>query len=91
MKTSNKEISFEDAIEIADIDNSILKRRNNGLLLSDYQVNVLSDRGIMYEKYGSIHELLFDIEEILNDEYDDELDSISKQLAEMAYYGETKK
>lgn len=91
MKTSNKEISFEDAIEIADIDNSILKRRNNWLLLSDYQVNVLSDRGIMYEKYGSIHELLFDIEEILNDEYDDELDSISKQLAEMAYYRETKK
>ena len=91
MKTSNKEISFEDAIEIADIDNSILKRRNNVLLLSDYQVNVLSDRGIMYEKYGSIHELLFDIEEILNDEYDDELDSISKQLAEMAYYRETKK
>lgn len=91
MKTSNKEISFEDAIEIADIDNSILKRRNNGLLLSDYQVNVLSDRGIMYEKYGSIHELLFDIEEILNNEYDDELDSISKQLAEMAYYRETKK
>lgn len=45
----------------------------------------------MYEKYGSIHELLFDIEEILNDEYDDELDSISKQLAEMAYYRETKK
>lgn len=91
MKTSNKEISFEDAIEIADIDNSILKRRNNWLLLSDHQVNVLSDRGIMYEKYGSIHELLFDIEEILNDEYDDELDSISKQLAEMAYYRETKK
>lgn len=91
METNNKEISFEDAIEVADIENSILKRRNNGLLLSDYQVNVLENRGIMYEKYGSIHELLFDIEEILNDEYDDELDNISKQLAEMAYYGETRK
>lgn len=91
METNNKEISFEDAIEVADIENSILKRRNNGLLLSDYQVNVLENRGIMYEKYGSIHELLFDIEEILNDKYDDELDNISKQLAEMAYYGETRK
>lgn len=91
METNNKEISFEDAIEVADIENSILKRRNNSLLLSDYQVNVLENRGIMYEKYGSIHELLFDIEEMLNDEYDDELDNISKQLAEMAYYGETRK
>lgn len=91
METNNKEISLEDAIEVADIENSILKRRNNGLLLSDYQVIVLENRGIMYEKYGSIHELLFDIEEILNDEYDDELDNISKQLAEMAYYGETRK
>lgn len=91
MEIDKNKISFDEALKIADVDNVILKRRNNGLLLSDYQVNILGSRGINCEKYGSIHELLFDIEEILNDEYDDELDNISKQLAEMAYYRETKK
>ena len=35
--------------------------------------------------------LLFDIEEILNDDYDEELDLISGQLAEFIYYKDTKK
>jgi hypothetical protein len=35
--------------------------------------------------------LLFDLEEYLNDEYDEELDLISNQIAELIYYRDTKK
>ena len=84
----NKDINLEEAIQVEDIDNVILK---NGILLSDYQISVLNRNNIDYNNYSNIHDLLFDIEELLNDDYDDELDLISSQLAEFIYYNETKK
>ena len=91
MKINEKEVSIEDAIAFADIDNIILKHRNNDILLSDYQVDVLNRNGLNYNNYNNISDLLFDIEETLNDNYDPELDLISSQLAEISYYKDTKK
>ena len=91
MKINNQEINVTDAINYADVDSLILKRRSNDLLLSDYQIEVLKRNQIDYIKYASINQLLFDIEEILNTEYDEELDNVSSQLAELSYYKDTKK
>lgn len=87
----DKKIKFDEAIKLADIDNVLLKRRNNGMLFSDYQISVLKRNNIDYENYVNMQDLLFDIEEILNDNYDDELDLISGQIAEFIYYKDTKK
>lgn len=84
-------ISFENAINSINIDNTILKRRHNNILLSDYQIGVLQRNGIIYSKYNNVRDLLFDIEEILNDDFDDELDLVSAQLGEFIYYSDTNK
>lgn len=61
--------------------------RENGMLLSDYQVEVLQRNGIDYKKYGSIKEILFEINEILDEENDDEeLETVAKELDEKNYY-----
>ena len=91
MKINNKDINIEEALNIANINNVLLKHRNNDILLSDYQVDVLSRNGLNYKNYSSCRDLLFDIEEILNDDYDEELDLVSSQLAEISYYKDTKK
>lgn len=91
MKINSTEIDVEKAIEYANYDNQLLKRRENNMLLSDYQIDVLKRNGLDYLNYGSIQSLLFDIEEILNEEYEDELDLVSIQLAEFIYYRDTKK
>jgi len=88
---NNKDITFDEAIKIADIDKVIMKRRDNGLLLSDYQIDVLNKNGIILANYSNLDTLLFDIEETLNNDYDQELDLISSQLAEYKYYKDTKK
>ena len=88
---NNKDITFDEAIKIADIDKVIMKRRDNGLLLSDYQIEVLNRNGIILANYSNLDTLLFDIEETLNNDYDQELDLISSQLAEYKYYKDTKK
>ena len=57
----NNKIDFNTAVEIANIDNIILKRRKNGMLLSDYQISVLKRNEIEYEKYSTMQTILFDI------------------------------
>ena len=91
MKIKDKEITVSEALDYANYTNLLLYRRDNDMLLSDYQVTVLKNNNIDYNKYDDIRQLLFDVEELLNNEYDEELDIVSGQLAELIYYNDTKK
>ena len=91
MLVNKKEISIDDAIKISNYEDLLLKRRDNNILLSDYQVSVLKRNGIDFNKFGSIRELMFEIENYLDEEFDEELDLVSSQLSEYIYYNETKK
>ena len=91
MIINKKEVSIDDAIKISNYEDLLLKRRENNILLSDYQVSVLKRNGIDYNKFISIRELMFEIENYLDEEFDEELDLVSSQLSEYIYYNETKK
>ena len=91
MIINKEEFSIDDAIKISNYEDLLLKRRDNNILLSDYQVSVLKRNGIDYNKFSSIRELMFEIENYLDEEFDEELDLVSSQLSEYIYYNETKK
>jgi len=91
MIIKKSEIDINEAIKFADYEKLLLKRKENNMLLSDFQINVLSRNGINYLNHSNMHDLLFEIEECLNDEYDDELDMVSSQISEYLYYKDTKK
>ena len=77
--------------EIMGTDKSFMKRRENNLMLSDNDINVLERNGINYLKFNNLKELLFQIEEVLEENYDDELEEISMKLGEYNYYNYTNK
>ena len=91
MIINKKEVSVDDAIRFSNYQELLLNRRENGMLLSDYQVSVLTRNGIDYKRFNNIRKLLFEIENCLDDYFDDELDLVSSQLAEYIYYNDTKK
>ena len=91
MLINNSNITIDEAIKFSEYDKLLLNRRDNGLLLSDYQIMVLKRNGIDYKKYFNIKELLFDIENCLDDYFDEELDLVSSQLSEFIYYNNTNK
>lgn len=91
MKINNVDIDIDEAIRLANVDKIVLKRRKNNILLSDYQMMILKERNFNLDKITNINELLFEIEEYLNNNYDDELDLIGSQLAEFIYYQQTNK
>ena len=91
MIINKSDISIEEAIKFSNYDQLLLRRRENGILLSDYQVSVLSRNGINYKKFGNVRELLFEIENCLDDYFDEELDLVSSQISEYIYYNDTNK
>ena len=91
MIINKNDISLKEALDFSNYKELLLSRRENGLLLSDYQVSVLNRNGIDYKKYNNIRELLFEIENYLDDDFDEELDLVSSQLSEFIYYTDTKK
>lgn len=86
------ENNLEDYIKSIDISKSFLKRTSNGILLSDEEIDILKKYNINYEKCISTDELIFKIEEYLNEDGDaSDLENLSSRLAEYKYYYETNK
>lgn len=92
MIINNKEVNIDNLIKDVYDDKSMLKMRGNGIYLSDNDIEVLNKYNINYNKYSSLNALIFDIEEILNEETDlEDLEEISTRLSEYNYYNNTNK
>ena len=63
--------------------------KSNKLMLTKKQIEILDSYQIDYNQ--NVKMILYEIDEILNSNYDEILDEISKDIAEMDYYNNTKK
>ena len=92
MKINNEEIDINILTKDIYNDKNMIKMRGNGIYLSDNQIKVLKRYNIDYNIYASLSSLIFDIEEILNEEVDvEDLEEVSIKLAEINYYNYTNK
>lgn len=71
-------------------ENNYYKQIGN-LLLSDYQLDILNKNGIDLTKFNSNHELIYFLENILNNNFNEDLEIVSEELAEMYYYNNVNK
>ena len=83
---------YIDDNEIFKTEKSFLKRYNN-IYISEEQKEILDRYDIDVNKYLSISELIYDIEECLNDSIDelDDLEWVSQTISEYNYYNNTNK
>lgn len=88
-----KNLDVDQLVEDLNIKNDFYTYRNNDIILSNNQINILIRNKINYKKYSNLSSLIFDIEDIINDDedYDIELDNLLEVLAEINYYKNTKK
>lgn len=92
MKINKEELNIYELLQNVYDDKSMIKMRGNGIYLSDNQVQILKRYGIDYNKYVSLESLIFDIEQILNEETNiEDLEEVSKRLSELNYYNNTNK
>ena len=92
MIINNKEVYIEELINDLNIDKDMYKKRENGLILKDSQIEILKRYNIDYEKHTTLESLIFEIEEVLTyEEADEDLEGLSAELAELNYYNYTNK
>ena len=74
------------------MENDFVKEVKKNIYLSDNDIKVLKKYDILYENYTNMKELMFCLEEILdNEEVDDDLEALLVKLSEYNYYFYTNK
>jgi len=68
-----------------------MHKNYNGIYLTNAEFNTLKNNGFNVEKYHSIKELMFDLEDALEDNENDELEMVLDSIAEFNYYHNTNK
>lgn len=87
MIINNQEVNIEDLYSQKYMHKEVKK----GIFLSEYQLEVLSRNGININECGSINELMYYIDEILDESDDDELDVVYNEIMEFNYYSNINK
>ena len=86
MEVNGKKLDIDNLTKDVYNDKNMIKMRGNGIYLSDNQIEVLKRYNINYKKYISLNSLIFEIEEILNEEVDaSDLEEVSSRLSELNY------
>lgn len=86
------EYDLNNVINDLDFEKNSLKTCKNGLLLTNYEIEVLNKYKIDFNKTGSLKEILFLIDEILDEDNSlTDLENISLSISERDYYMNTKK
>ncbi len=73
------------------MNNNFLKDIGNGIYLTDEEENILIKYNIDYKNCKSVSELIFRLEQYLNEKDNNDLDMIQMRLAEFNYYNNTNK
>ncbi len=82
-----KEYNVDELVNSLDFESNSLNDCGNGLFLTNFEIQVLDKYKINYKDRNNLKEILFLIEDILNDDNDyEELENISKSIAERDYY-----
>ncbi len=63
----------------------------NGFLLTTKECQVLDQFGVDYKNCSSLKEVLFEIESILEEQYDDQLEEVSISISDRDYYQNSNK
>lgn len=87
MKINNQEVNIDDLVSSKYMHKEIKK----GIFLSEYQIEVLDRNHINPYDCGSINDLMYLIDEVLDECDDEELDTVYREISEFNYYSNVNK
>ncbi len=86
------EYDIGDLLGTIDFHKNGMNDLGNNIFLTNFEIEVLEKYGINYKNCNSLKSIIFEIEEILNEDSSlDDLEAISKSIAERDYYLNTNK
>ncbi len=90
---NNMDIDINQLVGEMDFSSGQLQDIGNGLFLTNKEIEVLNRYQIPYQNCHSLKEIIFQIEEVLNDMeiVEEDLDLVSSSISERDYYQNTNK
>lgn len=83
--------NIEELLNEIDFTKNKYVKINDKLMLTNYQISVLERFNINIKNAPSLSYIIFDAENILEDEPDEELEQVLNELSERNYYENTNK
>ena len=87
MKIGNQDINIDDLVN----DKYMHKMINDYVFLSSYEIEILNRYGIDPYKYFNIQDLMFEIDNILEEDSIEELEDVYSYISEYDYYANVDK
>lgn len=86
-----KEYDIEALVKDINFNDNFIGYNKNKIVLTNREISVLEKNGIDYKKASSIAQLLYDIDNVVDEQEDDELEQVAKDIADRNYYLYSKK
>lgn len=87
-----KDFDIEKIVSELNFSGNSLNDFGNGILLTNYEVDILNKYNINFKRCIDLKEILYFIESLLNEDNSlDDLEEISKSISERDYYSNTNK
>lgn len=86
-----KKYDINELVSQLDFESNKLQKVNDNLVLTKYQIDVLTRNGIDLQTVTSLHDIIYEAEEIYEDTLDEELEQVLDELSERNYYENTNK
>ena len=86
-----KEYDIEKLVSDINFNDNFIGYNNNGIVLTNREVDILKRNNIDYNKFTSVSELVYEIDDIIEETLDEELDEVASNIVERNYYLNTKK
>lgn len=86
-----EEYNIDELVNEINFNDNFIGYNKKGLILTNKEIDVLKRNEIDYEKYSSVSELLYEIDDVLEEVDDEELDIVANDIAERNYYLNTNK
>lgn len=85
-----KDYNIDELVNEIDFEKNMHKKINN-MLLTEHQIDVLKRYDIDYNKCSNMSELLYYIDECLDEMDNEELELVANEISEINYYMNTNK
>ena len=86
-----KDYDIEKLVNEINFDDNFIGYNNNGIILTNREVDILKRNNIDYSKFSSVSLLVSEIDEVIEEVMDEGLDEVANNIVERNYYLNTKK
>lgn len=88
---SREEYDINELVSEINFNDNFIGYQKNDIILTNKEIDILNMFDIDYKSFNSLSELLYLIDDVIDDNSSDELDEVARDISERNYYLNTRK